>query len=254
MKRKLFYFILLGCAVSFVQCDDDDAPATPSCFPTELPVDEGTLKVTYNSSDQPLDIVFINDDEPESDFTMKLEYSDGKLSRINFFDSDVLDSYETFERSGSKIIEHAFFKNSEGQFEEYNRYTYYLTNDRITSRTVNDPYLSFATTDSIVYTYNEAGNISQIDYYDDNLEYVRKAEITYDDKVNPYSISGLNDSDNEFFTYINMSKNNPTKIKWIDPSWTEEDTLEYTYDADGKPITRKPSWEPEAKDIAWLCQ
>jgi hypothetical protein len=254
MKRKLFYFILLGCAVSFVQCGDDDAPAAPSCFPTELPAEEGVLKVTYNHLDHPEDLVLISDDEPEGDYNFKLEYdTERRLSKINYFSHDVLESYTTFERTGSTIIEHAFYKNGEGLFEEYERFVYYLTNDRITSRTVNDPFLSFATTDSIVYTYSD-DNITQIDYYNENLDYVYKAEITYDDKINPYHVSGLNDSDNEFFTVANLSKNNPTKMKWIAASWTEEDTYEYTYDAEGKPITRKASYELEVRDIIWSCK
>jgi hypothetical protein len=254
MKRRLFYFILLGCAVSFVQCDDDDEPAAPQCFPSELPVDEGSMKVTYNSSDQPSDIEFVNDDEPEADYSMKLEYADGKLSKINFFDTDVLESYTTFERSGSKIIEHVFYKNGEGQFEEYNRFTYYLTNDRITSRTVNDREYDFATVDSIVYIFNDAGNIVKVDHYDNNLEYIYKVEITYDDKINPYYVSGLNDQDNEFFTVANLSKNNPITMTWIAASWTEEDSFTYTYDEEGKPITRKATWEDQARNIVWFCK
>jgi YD repeat-containing protein len=254
MKKALLYSIVLASAVSFMQCDDDDEPATPQCFPSELPMDEGTMQITYNSSDLPSDIVIVNDDEPEADYTMKLEYADGKLSKINFFDTDVLESYTTFERSGSKIIEHAFDKNGEGQFEEYYRYIYYLTNDRITSRTGHDPYYSFETSDSLAYTYNDAGNIIRIDYYDGDLEYIYKAELTYDDKINPYYVSGLNDQDNEFFTAANLSKNNPVSMTWIATSWTEEDSYTYTYDEEGKPITRKATWEDQAKNIVWFCE
>jgi hypothetical protein len=253
MKRRLFYFILLGCAVSFVQCDDDE-PAAPQCFPSELPVDEGSIKVTYNSSDQPSDIVIVNDDEPEADYTMKLEYADAKLSKINFFDTDVLESYITFERSGSKIIEHAFYKNGDDLFEEYNRYTYYLTNDRITSRTVNDPYYFFETIDSLVYTYNDAGNVIKTEHYNENLDYSYRVEYTYDDKINPYYVSGLNDQDNEFFTVANLSKNNPITTKWISTGGTEEYAFTYTYDEEGKPVTRKATWEDQARNIAWFCK
>jgi hypothetical protein len=71
MKTKLFYFILLGCAVSFVQCDDDDGPTVQSCFPTELPVDEGHMSITYNSAYLPVELVLTSDDEPEGDYKTK---------------------------------------------------------------------------------------------------------------------------------------------------------------------------------------
>jgi YD repeat-containing protein len=254
MKRALFYFVTMACAVSFMQCDDDDEPVAPQCFPSELPMDEGSMKITYNSSDQPSDIEFVNDDEPEADYSMKLEYADSKLSKISYFDSDVLDAYTTFERSGSKIIEHAFYKNGDDVFEEYYRYTYYVTNDRITSRTGHDPSYSFVTSDSLAFIYNDASNITRIDYYDSDHEYIYKAEITYDDKVNPYNVSGLNDQDNEFFTVANLSKNNPVSMTWIFTGGTEEDSYTYTYDEEGRPITRKATWEDQARNIVWFCK
>ncbi len=252
-SNYLVYFFLLLTATTFVQCDDgDDVPAV--CYPAELPVDEGTLKVTYNALDQPADVVFVNEDEPGIDYPVKFEYTDGRLTKISYFQGSSLQSYKTFERDFGRYIEHQFYKNGDDVFEESSRYIYYVNNDRITSRTYHQSFNDFATADSSAFKFDASGNVIQIDYYDASLEYLYKSEITFDDKLSPYFISGLNDSDNAFFTAINLSPNNPTRIKYIGSNWTEEDTFEYTYDSDGKVLTRKASWDGITRSIAWTCK
>jgi hypothetical protein len=255
MKRNyIFYSVLLASAFSFVQCSDDEPTATPTCLPTELPVEEGMLTITYNTSNQPTDIDFVSEDEPEEDYSQDAEYSGGKLSRFNFYLDEELGAYKTFEHTSGKIVEHVFYQNGEDEFQEYSRYVYYLQNDRITSRTLHENWSDFLMVDSLTYTYNAAGNIIRVDNYDDTHAFNYKTEITYDDKINPYHLSGLTDSDNEFFTEANLSVNNITKAVYTSEDWTEEEVVVYTYDTEGKPVTRKGSWEPAARTIAWNCQ
>ncbi len=97
MKRKvILYSLLMASAAVFVQCSDDESPEKQDCYPTELPAEEGIMTLTYNDSHLVTDIDFVNHDEPESEYTMKLEYKDGRISKINYYDSETLESYTTF--------------------------------------------------------------------------------------------------------------------------------------------------------------
>lgn len=128
-----------------------------------------------------------------------------------------------------------------------------MTDGRITSKTTHQSYEEFAVSDSLGYTYNSAGNIVKADnYYSEggSLTFVNSYTFIYDDKVNPFYISGVNGGDDDLFSVMNLSKNNI--VKGIYDS--EEDVVTYTYDSDGKPLTQKYTWEDFTRVFKWTCE
>ncbi|RAW02265.1 hypothetical protein [Pseudochryseolinea flava] len=251
----LRYALLLTCSVAFMQCSDDEPEKTPICYVTKLPLDDGTLLFTYNDDHQITTAKYEDDDNPDGKYSRTYEYASGKLSKVNYLYNDVVTNYRTFGHESDKIIENVFYKNGEGEFVLDTRYFHYIKNNRIVSRTTAQSSQDFVTSDSAVYTYDSQGQvITKIEYYDNKGEVQTKTEIMYDGKVSPYYISATTDGDNSYFDNTNLSTQNATKFTYSGPGWTESETFTYTYDADGKTLSRKAEWEDTAREITWACE
>ncbi len=152
-------------------------------------------------------------------------------------------------------MENHSYRNEGGDFVEQTIYYYYKDNDKIVAKSTY--YFNgenFYKGDSAKYVYNDGGNVALASYYGEGNTVEYTAEFTYDDKINPYKISGLPYGDSEFFTPKNLSTNNATHAVYASEQWTEEETVNFTYDADGKPITQRGSWEQGTYDIKWNCE
>jgi hypothetical protein len=110
--------------------------------------------------------------------------------------------------------------------------------------------------DSTVYTYDSKGNITHVDGYDPNKVKEYTYDVEYDNNVNPYKQAGVSGGDDMFFDMQNISTNNivHSTYTYLSPSSTESETITYTYDSDGKPLTRKYDWEDSTRDFSYLCE
>ena len=95
----------------------------------------------------------------------------------------------------------------------------------------------------ITYQYNGNGNLSKMDFYykkDTNSPFTlsfSKLFVEYDKKKNPEpdGVAGF------FLPGQILQRNNPVKINNVSPNGTIEgySRYEYTYNAEGYPVTRK---------------
>jgi hypothetical protein len=232
------------------------------CLPTTLPGEETYFKLTYNhdhtSGTHTIDYIdYLHFDVPEpGKYKADFSYMNGKLSRIDYLANSAIESYVTFEYPSGKIIENHFNKMAGGNFEKEKYYIYHLQDNKITSWGYHDKYYDYEMRDSLVFTYNNAGNITHADGYNPNKVKEYTLDYLYDDKPSPYKLAGINDADNEFYRPVNLSVNNVTKLtyKYLFPASEEVETTSYTYDAAGRPLTRIANWDGGAiRSMAYTC-
>lgn len=117
--NRLFCAILFACTASFIQCSDDERPTKEQqdCYPIQIPGEEGSiLTLSYSDSHQVTDIILASADEPDTEFTSTLEYTDGKLSKINHYADGEM--YQVIEYTAGQIIDHQFDKGEVDFFED----------------------------------------------------------------------------------------------------------------------------------------
>ena len=164
-------------------------------------------------------------------------------------------TYDTFTYGSGTITESHFVKVAK-HFEEDSRIIYYLNGTRIIGWADHNPYNELARRDSVVFTYTD-DNITRKDSYGSGENIENYFLYTYDDKINPFKLAGLNDEDDEYFKPLNISKNNITRMEFHFGEHYDYDEFVYTYDADGFPTTRVITWggtvEDPAQTIAYTC-
>lgn len=227
------------------------------CLPTQLPGEEAYLMLTYNEDNTIHEIDYQNYDDPEPGrFISTFHYENGKVSVIDRFEDDEKYSYIEFEYSDATIIENIYFLNSvteEYTLEQY--FVHYIENDRIISTVLYDAFDNSTMIDSVVFTYDSEGNITQQDEYNSDNELEATWEIEYDDKENPYKLAGVNGGDGSFFDFENLSNNNYTRGTYTSHTGggVSEDVVSYTYDSENRPLTRKFDWDDEMRSFSYEC-
>jgi hypothetical protein len=247
--------LLATATVAFVRCnhDDDQSQQTTPCLPTTLPGYTSTLTISYNADRKVSTVNYTEDDTPG--YQSSYLYANGKITRINTMQGGATKAYDTFTY-GSGIITESHFVKVASHFEEASRIIYYLNGTRITGWADHNPYNGLARRDSVVFTYT-GENITQKDSYGAGEHIENYFLYTYDDKTNPFTLAGLNDEDDEYFKPINISKNNITRMEFHFGEYNDYDKFDYTYDANGFPITRVITWsgilEDPAQTISYAC-
>lgn len=217
-----------------------------TCYPTALPSSDAIMFITYNTDHKVAGVSFREiGAESDSDYRSEFEYTDGKISRVNYLYADVLENYVVFTYRTGKIVE-TYFGNSSGDFEAEHYYIYYLDGSRVTGWAYHSVRENPGETrlDSAVFTYTD-DNVTRMDGYGagDVLQWYHTFE--YDDKLNPYKLTGLTGDDDEYFHPITLSKNNITReTRYQAPSDPQESTTTYTYDDNGFPLTRAVDGDP----------
>jgi uncharacterized lipoprotein YehR (DUF1307 family) len=244
--------MLVSLSAGLSSCDDDESAKTITCLPTELPGEESALKITYNAQNQIDFVQYEEYDNPQpNEFKSKYTYTNGKVSKIEHFDGTSLEGYQTIEYQSNVIVEKVFdIIAGSSNAEQTEQNTYYLQNGRII--TIVNREISFSGYDSALLTYT-GENVTRMQGYDKSKKLVYTDDIEYDNNFNPYKAAGINPNE-EFYGVFTISANNPTKSTYKESSSTEEVTITYTYDGDGKPLTRKFDFDTEARSFKYNCQ
>jgi YD repeat-containing protein len=250
---KLFVPALFALAVA---CDEDDEAPAVVCLPTELHGEESLMKITYNDQKKVKTVEYAEYDNP-NDVFYKSEYTyvNGKITTIDGYEGTEKVYYQAFEYTTGTILVKTFDKIfGSSNFEQTEKTVYYLDNSRIIRSVFSS--LQFDEYDSTVFTYNAKANIVQVNSFNKKGEKTVTTDIEYDDKVNPYNLANVTIEDSQPFWIDNLSINNVVKYTYKETgsSTTEIETVTYTYDSDGKPLTRKFSWEPQARTFKYECK
>jgi hypothetical protein len=223
-----------------------------TCLPTTLPGGEATMHITYNANHKVATVTYEEfDEESDTDYRSEFQYTDGKISRVNnFYDTD-LATYTTFTYSTETIIERYF--GGEGEtLEQEHYYIYYLDGSRVTGWAYHSLRAGDTRLDSAVFTYTN-DNVTRVNLYGSGDELLEYTTLEYDDKINPYALTGLTGDDDEYFNVLTLSKNNITREESHDTDDPWETLVSYTYNDDGLPLTRNIDDEP-AQAFEYTCQ
>lgn len=224
-----------------------------TCYPTVLPADEVIMTITYTTDHKVAGVSYREiGEESDSDYRSEFEYTDGKVSRVNYLYADVLENYVVFTYRTGKIVE-TYFGNSSGEFEAEHYYIYYLDGSRVTGWAYHSTRENPGETrlDSAVFTYT-SDNVTRMDGYGDGDELQWYHTFEYDDKLNPYQLTGLTGDDDEYFHPITLSKNNIVRQEAHDGSDFEV-AVSFTYNDKGLPQTRAVGDQP-ANTFEYDCQ
>lgn len=227
--------------------------AERACLPTKLPGEESYFLLTYNSDHTIKRLEAVDFDTPEPvNPVANFHYTNGKLTRIDYPGSQ---DYITFEYPNNMIIENHFDRTPNAIVEKDYYYIHYLQGNRITGWTIHTLDYSYDMRDSLVYTYNSAGNITHADGYDHNHIKSYAYDYEYDNKINPYKLAGINEADDAFYLPANLSNNNVVKktFTYFSTSSVDIEITSHTYDAEGKPLTRNANWDSAIRDIVYTC-
>jgi YD repeat-containing protein len=240
-----------------IACDDENGAEVPVvCLPTELHAEEALMKITYNDQSEVAFIEYEEYDNPQnSTFKSIHTYTNSKISVIDQMQDAVKEAYHSFEYTDNTIVENHFSKiGTTSNFEKTEFITYYIQNNRVTKSVSKE--IQFTGYDSAIYTYDAKGNIIHSDHFNNNNVKEYTFDYEYDDKINPYEVAGVNGGDGEYFNIENLSTNNVVKAVYKDvaSSDTETEIITYTYDAEGKPITRKFDWDTIARAFKYECK
>lgn len=239
MKTKnLVSAMLFAFTVVLNSCSEDDEPVTQSCLPIEMPGEDGMMKLSYNDQNVVTQVEYLEyGNEDPGRFIQKLYYTDGKLTKTESYDSEVLEGYSEFVYTEAKIIENVFRLSGEEGFTKNEFYTYYLESGKITKIAWKD--IKYTGYDSALYMYDAAGSITNLKKYNSDKELLYSSVLEHDNKPNPYKVSGISAGDGGFFEHSNLSNNNWVKATTQVDGDSESETMLYTYDTNGNLITRK---------------
>jgi hypothetical protein len=261
MKTKFFKpfqkMLLLVIVVITISCqDEDEKPKSITCMPVALPAIESMINITYNDQQQMAIVTYDEFDSPAPNvYKTKYTYLNGKVSTVEETNDNVKMAYHTFEYTTNRIIDSYFFRaKSTDDFEKILRTVFYLENNRVVKSAWKD--IKYDDYDSVAYTYDAKGNIVHVDQFNKNKVKESTTDFEFDDKVSPYNKAGINGDDDAFFGVQNLSVNNITKFtyKEVLTDYTEIEVTTYTYDADGKVLTRKFDWEAQAHPFTYECK
>ena len=234
----------LMAAMFLTACDKDDVkpnPGTPvESIVSKIEYDENVLFVDYNDNSTIENMTFKT---PDGDVIVSYDfvYEGNKIDRI-----DAGSVVFEYTYTGEKITR-VDLKEDDGTLMQ--RYEYAYEGNRLKEQRVSGQLGEEIVPEmKIVADYDANGNIIKTTYYDlvdDEWEETGKVEISqYDNKVNAYS-------EFESFPYlpgVRMSVNNPGKELHYSETGTLSETVThtYTYDANGRPITRTTVIESES--------
>lgn len=216
-----------------LSCQDEETttcPPKPECLPTYLPLDGGGGDgIIYNLQRRVISV---------SDYK-KYSYNNNceavKIEFVSYSRSE----YLIIEYSSTKIESTAFLIQATGDMN-LGSFTYQIDDNRVISEVYipNDKSYSQKT----VFEYNNEGNVIKETYrQDDKLVFTK--EYSFDNKKNPYGISGIKHNGGmSLFDAWNLSKNNVIKI--IDTNYSSGISVsiyeyEFTYNSDNYPTSRK---------------
>lgn len=244
MKKLLLSAAAL--VVLFAACskDDDNKPQSAKKYLLHIVSDEDSVEVTYDAAYNMKKIGAYDDASKE---ISELTYENGKLTKKSSSRNDApMQLLQTFDYNSTGNLLRVNNYNSDGFRSRYDSLTY-DANGRLTGfyelRSMENGYQKQS---KYTYTWDSKGNIIKevrvsmpagVESKDSSF-----TEYTYDDKVNFASRQPeffLLESDNPTF---GLSANNVVKsVRTINtiPGYVSTATEEYTYDADGYPVTRK---------------
>lgn len=239
-KRSFLQLLSSGlfAAVLFTACDKDDVKPNPG-NPIEvgtvsrIEYDDNSMLVDYNDNGT---IASITAKTPDGDVISAYDfvYDGGKIDRV---EADGAAFEYTY--TGDKITR-VDLKLENGTLLQ--RYDYAYDGNKLKEQRISGQEGEEIVPEmKIVADYDANGNIIKSTFFelvDDVWEETGKVEVSqYDNKVNIYS-------EFETFPYlpgVRLSVNNAGKELHYDETGTLEETIThtYTYDANGRPITRK---------------
>jgi hypothetical protein len=249
-KRILHYVLLAAVTITGMQCSDDDDKVEsddtePTCYPTVIPVVEDVvLTVTYTADHK---VATATSTEDGDSFRSEYVYTDGKVSRINYFDGNEALNHVTFTYATDKITE-SYYSGDEVS----NYYIYYLTDGRVTSWSYRTPNRE-TRLDSAAFIYT-GDNVTRVNGFGSGDTQEWYHTFQFDDKINPLYQSGLNSEggdDGYLLDPIVLSKNNVTF--WDSHSKGYTESIQYTYNDISFPLTKKVNDEA-AKTYEYNCQ
>jgi hypothetical protein len=204
-----------------------------TCRATVLPGIQGTthMILTYGGEGNTLQQVDYVDSLRTGDkliYTCYYEYTDNKLTRIEYTNGGSYYEVGEFEYTEENVITEIRDGIPMYYYLEDGRIRYYKHDYNGTRITVGE------------FIYDEQGNVVRMNTYlsDGSLEGYELYE--YDNTPNVYAKTGAAGYPFLFFSNINLSQNNVTKIASY--YFGEEDVsplMEHTYDAYGRPFQRR---------------
>jgi hypothetical protein len=200
------------------------------------------MLITYGGTGDQLQEIIYTDSSLSSDphmYTAMYEYTNNRPTLLEYYNSDdELKEYVTLEYGENEVIEIHYVDVDEEIFYKETRIHYHLEDGRITHW---EYYTGDATTGpSDEYIYDAQGNITRMNSYLSDGTLYGYELYEYDDTPNVYKQTGAAGSSYRFFTMMNLSTNNITRVSYY--FWGEEDIgplLEFTYDEYDRPLTRQ---------------
>jgi hypothetical protein len=183
--------------------------------------------------------------------TYTFVYANGKLSEVQFggkwkyiYNGDLVSQVQTYNDAGVLKYQSVFTYNIDKKITE-----------RLESRIVGGTAYGQLRT---LYEYNAEGNMSKKTIYQwVNADWYKAEELQYPE-YDTHPNTAEHFENNPYLPAGTFSKNNPTKEIFIDATGPVTGTAkyEYTYDASGKPTTRKITYSypnlPEAIEVTKL--
>jgi len=221
---KFFAFILVGLALTTTSCkktddnnnNNNNDPVKKTCYINKIDNGSDYSLLTYNSDHQVTKVVNYdslgNPDGSRTDFF----YSNGKIEKMENWDSGVLDSRIIYHYGTSGKPDSAYVWADQGSgFAKVGVYITTFTGDNLTKVELSVEYNGVnLILNKTEYTYNgnnvATTSVYNYDFTTFNMELSETRSYEYDSKKNPYRGIGL---DNFFVAddVMFFSDNNATK-------------------------------------------
>jgi hypothetical protein len=241
MKTRFLYMILAIIIMVF-GCEDDDDDVNRSgeiCYLSKVFDDKKGLSEDefIYSSDNKLERRNIYDEGTLAGY-YTMEYTEGKITRINEIEDNTIIRYEEISWTGNEISNIKLYgTNDDNATVLWSTYIFVYSNGKISNMSITSEFVEY----EMIYTWSE-GNVVKISQSlqvpNDNYNETSVTTCQYDDKKNVYN--GFNSYyPHAMMHFSGISENNITLATETDENGevTRIQTSTYTYNATGYPIT-----------------
>ncbi len=240
----LFVFAVLSCKdEGTIQC-----PRKSDCLPTDLPLDVGSVSgIIYNSQGRVTSV---------SEYKNYSYNNNCQATKIEYVFSHSRSEYLLIQYYPTKIESTVFLVQTNGDIT-LGSLTYQIEDNRVVSELFTPSDKSYI--QKRIFEYNNDGNVIKETFHHDD-KVVVTYEYFFDDKKNPYSISGVKHNGGlNLFDAWNLSTNNIIKIINTNYSSGIQVSIyeyEFTYNSDSYPTSRrfKSSISQPIYEFKYLCQ
>jgi hypothetical protein len=236
-QKSLFPLQILLFAGILWSCNSNPETVTKTgCLSTQFPLEEeeGKVSVLFRDSKNRLqDLQFVFDGIEDNLGSRRVYDSKGNVVRVDLYVNTFLASEFFRITHSTDSIKEEFFNTSTAASNLLSYRKYYLTNGKVTSYAEYERTTNLELVDSVVFSYT-VDNVTEIAFYGNDETIDSTITVEYDDKISPYYKSNFS-GDLYLFSYLNLSKNNPTELT------TQEtgETVTYTYEYNSEDLPNK---------------